>query len=95
MPIREVPGGVEVDLWVQPRASKTGPAGLQGDAVKLRVAAPPVEGEANKEIVRFLSKAFRVPRSAVSLVRGETGRRKTVRIEGVTPARVREALGLG
>ncbi|WP_029734002.1 DUF167 domain-containing protein [Deferrisoma camini] len=91
--MREVPGGVEIDLWVQPRSSKTAVAGQQGDAIKIRVAAPPVEGKANAELVRFLAKQLGVPRSAVEVVRGETGRRKTVRIAGVTAADAQARLG--
>ncbi|NOY43928.1 MAG: YggU family protein [Deltaproteobacteria bacterium] len=91
--MREVPGGVEIDLWVQPRASKTSVVGPQGDAIKVRVAAPPVDGKANAELVRFLAKRLGVPRSAVEVVRGETGRRKTVRIAGLTPAEARTRLG--
>jgi len=93
VPMREVPGGVEIDLWVQPRASKTSVVGPQGDAIKVRVAAPPVDGKANAELVRFLAKRLGVPRSAVEVVRGETGRRKTVRIAGLTPAEARTRLG--
>ncbi len=93
MPMREVPGGVEIDLWVQPRASKTAVVGLQGDAIKVRVAAPPVDGRANTELVRFLAKRLGVPRSAVEMVRGEKGRRKTVRIAGLTAADAQARLG--
>jgi len=91
--MREIPGGVEIDLWVQPRASRTAVVGLQGDAIKVRVAAPPVDGKANAELVRFLAKRLGVPRSAVDVVRGETGRRKTVRIAGLTAAEARTRLG--
>jgi len=93
VPMREVPGGVEIDLWVQPRASKTAVVGLQGDAIKVRVAAPPVDGRANTELVRFLAKRLGVPRSAVEMVRGEKGRRKTVRIAGLTAADAQARLG--
>jgi uncharacterized protein len=56
---------------------------MHGDAVKIRIAAPPANGAANEELVRFLAERLGVPRGAVTLVTGATGRRKTVRIEGL------------
>ncbi len=79
---------------MQPRASRDEVAGLQGEAVKVRVTAPPVEGEANEAVVRLLSRSLEVPRSAVSIARGQTGRRKRVRIEGLEAAEVRRRLGV-
>lgn len=74
-----------VTLYVQPQASRTEVSGPHDGAVRLRVAAPPIDGGANAEIVTFLAKRFGVPKSAVQIVSGETGRRKRVRVEGVTP----------
>ncbi len=68
-------------LHVQPGAKRTVVAGLHGDALKIRLAAPPIEGKANAELLRFLAAAFGVPLARVALVRGETSRRKTVRID--------------
>ena len=68
-------------LHVQPGAKRTEVAGTHGDALKMRLAAPPVDGKANAELLRFLAGAFGVPRHAVTLVRGEMSRQKTVRIE--------------
>ena len=68
-------------LHVQPGARRTEIAGLYGDALKIRLAAPPVDGKANAELVRFLAGAFGVAQRAVTLLRGETSRQKTVRIE--------------
>jgi len=68
-------------LHVQPGAKRTEVAGTHGDALKIRLAAPPVDGKANAELLRFLAAAFGVPRRAVTLLRGETSRQKTVRIE--------------
>ncbi|PYO68049.1 MAG: hypothetical protein DMD71_06600 [Gemmatimonadetes bacterium] len=59
---------------------------MHGDAVKLRLAAPPVEGAANAELVRFLAERLGVPRAAVTIAAGHAGRRKTVTIEGVETA---------
>jgi len=68
-------------LHVQPGARRTEIAGAHGEALKVRLAAPPVEGKANAELLRFLAEVFGVPGRAVVLVRGETSRRKVVRIE--------------
>jgi uncharacterized protein (TIGR00251 family) len=67
-------------LHVQPGAKRTEVAGTHGDALKVRLAAPPVDGKANAELLRFLAEAFAVPLRHVALVRGETSRQKVVRI---------------
>lgn len=72
-----------LNIHVQPRASRTEVVGRHGDAIKIRIAAPPTDGSANEELVRFLAKTLGVKRSAVSIVGGKTGRRKRVAIEGV------------
>ena len=66
------------------RARETTVAGRHGDAIRIRIAAPPVEGAANAELVRFLAGRLGVARSAVTIVSGATGRRKTVEIAGIT-----------
>lgn len=73
-------------VHVVPRAKTTEVAGRHGDAVRIRLAAPPVDGAANEELVRFLAQRLDVPRRAVTIVRGASGRRKTVTIDGVTTA---------
>ncbi len=84
--------GVRFSVAVQPRASQTQTAGEHGGAVKIRVAAPPVEGAANEELCRYLAKLLRVPASAVRVVNGQNGRRKVIEIEGATPETARRAL---
>ena len=69
-------------IHVQPRASRTVVVGRHGDAVKIRLKAPPVDGAANDELIRFLAERLGVPRGAVTIVGGQTGRAKRVRIEG-------------
>jgi len=81
-------------LHVQPRASRTEVAGWHGDAVKIRLAAPPVDGAANDALITFLADRLAVPRSVVSLVGGATSRRKRVRIDGLSLERVLTTLGL-
>ena len=69
-----------VRFHVVPRASKTEVAGRHGDAIKIRIKAPPVDGAANDELIRFLAKHFDVPRSAVQLLSGASSRDKRVAI---------------
>lgn len=66
-----------------PRASATAVASRHGDGVRIRVAAPPVDGAANEELVRFMAKRLGVSRGAVT-IRGQSSRRKTVMIEGIS-----------
>lgn len=86
--------GCRVHLHVAPRASRTCVAGLHDDRVKLQVAAPPVDGEANDAIVKFLCKALGVRKDAMRWVSGETGKRKTLEIDGVAPDEAADRLGL-
>jgi uncharacterized protein len=71
-----------VSLHVQPGAKRTEFVGLHGDALKMRLAAPPVDGKANACLVAFLADFMRVPKAAVSLLHGESSRQKLVRING-------------
>ena len=91
--ITAIAGGVELALQVQPRASRSEVVGPHGGALKIRLAAPPVDGEANDELVRFLAKTFGVPKSAVEIVSGMAGRKKRVRVRGVDAVQVAHRLG--
>ena len=74
-------GSIRLEIHVQPGAKESEVAGVYGDALKIRIAAPPVEGQANAALIAFLAEAFGVPKRYVKIIRGESGRRKTVRIE--------------
>ena len=89
------PRTTTLDIHVQPRARTTEVVGWHGDAIKVRVAAPPVDGAANDALVLFLAEQLGVARSAVTVVGGATGRRKRVEIVGIDRERVLEALGVG
>ena len=95
MKIEESAAGVRFRVRVQPRASKTEVAGVHGEALRIRVAAPPVESEANEELVRFLAKKLGVARAAVAIVSGDSGRDKLIEVSGGRVADVRDALGGG
>ena len=92
--LRETADGVSFSVRVQPRAGRTAISGVIGDALKVAVAAPPVEGKANEALIRFFAELFEVPRSAVVIVSGEAARNKVVRVAGVTGEFVRGRLGV-
>jgi hypothetical protein len=88
-------GSITLTIHAQPGAKRTEVAGVHGDCLKIRLAAPAVEGRANDALIAFLAASFGVPRRNVTLVRGETGRRKTLRIASpaARPDRDWERLG--
>jgi len=85
-------GSIVLSLHIQPRASKNEVCGIQGNALKIRLTSPPVDGAANKRCREFLAELFDVPKSAVEIISGETSRHKRVRISGKDPATFRQAL---
>lgn len=93
-PITAIEGGTRVQVHAQPGAKRTEVMGLHGDAVKIRVQAPPVDGRANDELIRFLAGACGVARSQVELLKGAASRSKSFSILGVGPSEVRRALGI-
>lgn len=84
----ETDGSVTFRVRVVPRASRSSVEGLHEDALRVRISAPPVEGAANEELVRFLACALDVSRSKVDVVSGHAARTKTVRVAGITCADV-------
>ena len=83
---------VFIDVRVIPRAARPGLAGTRHGALLVRLSAPPVEGAANAELIQLLAKALDVPKRQVTIVAGERGRLKRVKLEGVTAERVAEQL---
>ena len=77
-------GRITLTLHIQPGAKKSEFAGLHGDALKIRLAAPPIDGKANEALLRFIADALSLPKSAVSLKSGQTSRRKVLEIQGAT-----------
>jgi len=85
-------GSARFAVRAQPRASRTELAGYHGAAVRVRLAAPPVENAANAELIAFLAKRLGASKSAVRIVQGSRGRDKTVEVEGLTAQQGRERL---
>jgi len=73
-------GSITLEIHAQPGAKRSEVSGVYGDCLRVRVAAPAVEGKANAALIAYLAAAFGVPKRAVTIARGETARRKTVRI---------------
>ncbi len=83
---REGAGGAVLELLVQPRASRTRVVGEHDGRLKIQLAAPPVDGEANAALLAFLADALGRKRAEVALLAGEAGRRKRVRVAGIAAA---------
>lgn len=92
--VRDAPDGAVLDIRVIPRAGRTQVAGTRENAILIRLAAPPVDGAANSELVAFLAGVLRVPKHQVTIVSGEKGRAKRVKVLDVSAEAVRQRLGL-
>lgn len=84
--------GARIDVFAVPRASRTEIVGEHDGRLRIRLAAPPVDGAANKELVRFFAQSLNLAKSAVSVAQGTTGRRKTIVIEGRSATDIRQLL---
>ena len=84
--LRESGDGVVLSLHIQPGAKKTEISGIHGDALKIRLAAPPVDGKANDALLAFIAKTLGIPKSRVHLLSGQASRSKRVAVTGLTPA---------
>lgn len=85
-------GTTRIGVYVQPRASKSAVVGMHDGSIKIRLAAPPVDGAANAALVEFIADRLDVAKSRVRIVNGMTGRRKVVEIEGLTAEQVAQVL---
>jgi len=92
--LNEQNGGCVLTVKATPRASCSAVAGADADWLRLRLQAPPVDGRANEALVEFLAERLGVPRRAVSILTGETGRLKRVRIGGLAADQIRQRLGV-
>jgi uncharacterized protein len=86
--ITETQGGVTFNVRVVPRSSRNQIVGVEGEALKIKLTAPPVEGAANAALIEFIAEWLGVRRSAVSIVSGDKARNKLVRVNGVTREQV-------
>jgi len=77
---RVAQGGIHLSVYIQPRAARNQIAGLHDGALKVRITAPPVEGRANREIIKFLSKTLKIAKTRITIRQGQTGRKKLIHI---------------
>ncbi len=93
--VQDTKDGAILTIHIQPRASTTECVGIHGDAIKIRVAAPPVDGAANDRLIRFLARQLSVPTTSVQIHSGSGGRHKRVLVKGTTSQLVMARLNLG
>jgi uncharacterized protein len=82
--IKDHNGGISFAVKVHPRAKKNAITGMVGDALKLSLTSPPLDGRANEACIEFFAKLFHVPRSSVTIAAGEKSRAKVIRVTGLT-----------
>ncbi|HLI62192.1 MAG TPA: DUF167 domain-containing protein [Terriglobales bacterium] len=90
--IRDTSAGATFQVKVQPRAKRNAITGEVGDALKLALTAPPVEGRANEACIAFLAELLNVPRSSVTIAAGQSARQKVIRVAGMSAAEVQQRL---
>jgi uncharacterized protein len=90
--IRDTPDGATFQVKAQPRAKKNAILGEVGEALKLALTAPPIEGRANHACIAFLAELLNVPRSSVTIATGQNSRNKVIRVAGMTAKQVQERL---
>jgi len=93
IPLHDTPGGVTFAVKVHPRAKKNAITGELGDALKVSLTAPPVEGRANEACIEFFAKLLKVPRSSVTIASGQHSRNKVIRVAGISAAELRDRIG--
>src|SRR6185369_12776956 len=94
IPIRDTPQGATFSIKVHPRAKRDGITGEVGEALKLSLTTPPVDGRANQSCIDFFAKLLKVSRSSVTIAAGESSRNKVIRVSGLKSEEIRSRLGL-
>jgi len=94
IPIRDTAAGVSFAVKVQPRAKRNAIVGEVGDAMKLTLTAPPIDGRANEACIEFFANLLDVPRSSITIASGETSRNKVIRVTGMAAVEVRRRIGM-
>ena len=92
IPIKDTPSGATFAVRLHPRAKKNAITGTLGDALKISLTAPPLEGRANQACIEFLADVLKLPRSSITIAAGQTSRNKLIRISGVSAADVEARL---
>jgi len=93
--IQDTATGATFVVKVHPRAKKNAITGVVGDAIKVALTAPPIDGRANDACIDFFAKLLNVPRSSISIAAGQTGRRKVIRVAGLSAQELGKRLNSG
>jgi uncharacterized protein (TIGR00251 family) len=93
IPVKDAGSGARFAVKVHPRTKQNAITGETGDALKVALTAPPVDGKANQACIEFFAKLLKVPRSSVSIASGESSRNKVIEIAGISAEEVRRRLG--
>jgi uncharacterized protein (TIGR00251 family) len=93
IPVHDDPAGASFAVKVHPRARKNAITGTLGDALKVSLTTAPVEGRANEACIEFFAKLLKVPRSSVTIASGQSSRRKTIHIAGLSAEEASRRLG--
>lgn len=94
IPIQESSGSVTFAVKIHPRARKNAITGELGNALKVSLTSPPVDGRANEECIDFFAKLLKLPRSSVTIASGQTSRQKVIRVSGLSAEEVRRRIGI-
>jgi uncharacterized protein (TIGR00251 family) len=94
IPIHHSSAGASFAVRIHPRARKNAITGEVGDALKLSLTSPPLDGKANDACIEFLANLLKVPRSSVTIASGQASRRKVIRVKGLSAEEVRKRLGV-
>jgi uncharacterized protein (TIGR00251 family) len=94
IPMQESGSAVTFAVKVHPRAKKNAITGELGDALKISLTAPPIDGKANEACIEFFAKLLKVPRSSVTIASGHTSRSKVIRVAGLSAEEVRKRVGM-
>jgi len=90
--IHDTPSGATFAVKVHPRARQNAITGQLGDAIKLSLTAPPIEGRANEACIEFLANLLKLPRSSVTIASGHSSRRKVIRVVGLSTEEIRRRI---
>jgi uncharacterized protein (TIGR00251 family) len=92
--LHDSPGGVTLSVKIHPRAKRNAITGRLGDALKVSLTAPPIDGKANDACIEFFAKLLQVPRSSVTIASGQTSRGKLIRVAGLSAEEVSRRIGI-
>jgi uncharacterized protein (TIGR00251 family) len=94
IPVRDSPSGVSFAVRIHPRAKENAITGELGDALKVSLTTPPIDGRANQACIEFFAKLLKVPRSSVTIASGQGSRNKVIRVVGLSAEELRKCIAM-